>query len=906
MPVRNLDRIFKPQRVAVIGASDREASVGYSVLHNLISTGFGGVVYPVNNKREAVQGIQAYPSVSELPHCPDLAIIATPAATVPGLVTECGRAGVGGVTILSAGFGEVGREGRTLQSSLKEAAAEFPKLRIIGPNCLGIIAPHRRLNASFAATPAQPGNVAFISQSGALCTSILEWAEREKIGFSAFVSIGNMIDVNVADLIDYFSEDPHTTSVILYLESITEARSFLSAARAFTRSKPIVAYKSGRFAESAKAAASHTGALAGEDAVYDAAFQRAGVVRASDLDELFDTAELLARNAPPGGGRLAIVTNAGGPGVIATDSLVANRGELAKLSDETIAALSEHLPEEWSGGNPIDILGDASADRFETTLRLTLADRGVDAVLVIVTPQAMTDASAIARSVVAANRTARKPILAAWMGSRLVAEGIRILQEGGVPTYPAPEHAIRAFMHLVDYGRNRELLYETPREVPIEFNVMRREVPPTIDGAAAGAGGDGRRLLSESQSKEVLAGYGIPVTQVRFAATAEDAARQAEEIGYPVVLKVESPEITHKTDVGGVQLNLMHAEDVAAAFAQIVENAGRSAPEAEIRGVTVQRMVSRKHSTELILGCKRDVTFGTVMLIGTGGIAAECFRDRALGLPPLNERLASRMLESLRSWPLLRGFRGRPGVNLDRLLEVMIRFSYMVADHPEITEFDINPLLASPEGVLALDGRAVVEPLPSDWSHHSFGHLAIRPWPGQFTRQVTLENGREVLLRPIRPEDEEMWHAMVAACSPRSIRFRFRNLIHHTTHEFATRYCFIDYDREMAIVAEADEGGEKRLVGVGRMVGDANHDVAEYAALVIDDWQGVGLGTAMTAFCIEIARIWGLRELVAETDWENRPMLKTLHSTGFATTERADGIVYLKHTVTGEAARPPE
>ncbi|MBI1313094.1 GNAT family N-acetyltransferase [bacterium] len=887
MSVRNLDSIFRPKRIVVIGASNDRSSVGYSVLRNLISAGYEGTVYPVNLKYESIQGIHAYQSLDELPHVPDLAIVCTPADTVADLLRQCGEAGVGGMIILSAGFREIGSEGRALEEQLAKTAREYPSLRIIGPNCLGVIAPHLQLNASFAATMPAAGSIAFLSQSGAVCTAVLDWASDENIGFSRFVSVGNMIDVTIADLIDYLGEDPYTRSAILYIESITGARDFMSAARAFTRTKPIVAYKAGRFAESAKAAASHTGAMAGEDAVYDAAFQRAGIVRAFELGDVFDCAELLARHQPPRGPRLAILTNAGGPGVIATDELIARHGEIARLSDETLAALGEILPQCWSHGNPVDILGDATSDRFVSAIRLILADDQVDAVLVIVSPQAMTDPTDIAKALSEVVRKASKPVIAAWMGGATVREGIRCLNSAGVPTYSNPEQGVRAFMHLVEYGRNLDMLYETPRAIPVEFTLDRERSKDVFGELLL----EGHEIMSESMSKVLLDAYQIPVTRARAARSADEAVEVARRINGPVVLKILSPEITHKTDVGGVVLNLRTPEDVRAAFERITQSAAQARPDARIDGVNVQRMIDSDHGIELIIGAKKDATFGSVILVGTGGIAAECFNDRALGLPPLSERLARRMVESLRSWPLLRGYRGRPAVNLDRLIEVLMRFSYLVADYPEIREFDINPLLATPDDVIALDARAVIDQNLVGQSVRPYSHLAIRPYPEQYIREEHLSDGRPVTLRPIRPEDEPEWHELLAACSPESIHSRFRHSIGKTTHSMATRFCFIDYDREMAIVAEVGEGDDRKIAGVGRLVADVNHDTAEYAVLVGDPWQGQGLGGLLTHDCLEIARTWGIREVFGETDWDNKRMLATFRGSGFEMANIGDGIV---------------
>jgi acetyltransferase len=674
--IRNLDKIFKPQRVAVIGASNQRGSVGHTVLHNLINTNFPGVVYPVNPKYEAVHGIQTYPDVKGLPHPPDLALICTPARTVPGIIRECGEAGVLGVIIISAGFRETGKDGKALEQQVTEELARFKGMRMIGPNCLGIIAPGQHLNASFAAATPKLGHVAFVSQSGALCTSVLDWALEADIGFSFFVSVGNMLDVDIADLIDYFGRDPHTHSIILYVESITGARKFLSAARAFCRTKPIIAYKAGRFTESAQAAASHTGALAGEDAVYDAAFERAGIVRVFEIDDIFDAAELLAHQQLPDGPRLAIVTNAGGPGVMATDYLISRGGILARLSETTLQRLDEGLPSFWSHGNPVDVLGDAPAERFAQASQVVLEDSSVDALLVILTPQAMTDPKRTAQVVGALEAGTRKPILASWMGGDRVHAGIQVLNRSGIPTYTTPEQAVSAFMHLVRYARNLETIQETPRNIPVEFRLDRHRLRQFFNTILS----ERHEVLSETLSKALLDAYEIPVTTPYTARTADEAVEQARWLGYPVVLKVLSAQITHKSDVGGVAINLFSEKEVRGAFEAIVTRAQQKRPEAQVEGVTVQRMVDTKDSVELILGTKKDPTMGAVIMVGTGGTAAEVFRDRTLALPPLNERLARRMLESLRAWPLLQGYRGKPAVNLDRLLETLMRLSYLVAD----------------------------------------------------------------------------------------------------------------------------------------------------------------------------------------------------------------------------------
>lgn len=896
MPILNLERIFRPERVAVIGASKRETSVGYTVLRNLTDGAFAGDVYAVNPKYESIGKTPCVGSVADLPEPADLAVVCTPAATVPGLVRECGAAGIRGIVILSAGFRETGAEGEQLESAVREARCEFPGMRIIGPNCLGVMSPHAGLNASFATDSAPKGNIAFISQSGALCTSVLDWALQEKVGFSGFVSVGNMLDVGIADLIDYFAMDSWTDAIILYVESITESRQFMSAARAFARKKPIIAYKAGRFAESAQAAASHTGAMAGVDAVYEAAFARAGVVRVFEVDDLFDCAELLARDYTPKGARLAIVTNAGGPGVMATDALLERQGVLATLSEQTLEQLSQELPGAWSHGNPVDVLGDATSERIGKAVQIVLRDKQVDGLLVILTPQAMTDPTASAKAVIEATEHFRKPVLTAWMGGQKMRDAIELFNAAGIPTYSSPEKGVRAFMYLVSYGRNRQVLYETPRELPVEFPLDRARLRAVFDTILS----EGHDILTESTSKALLSAYEIPVTRTYVARSADDAVQLAHRVGFPVALKVFSPQITHKTDIGGVELNLTSDGDVLAAYDRIVKTVREQQPDAHVEGVTVQRMVSTPRSYELIVGAKRDPVFGTVLLVGAGGVQAEVFRDRALELPPLNERLCRRALESLRSWPLLRGYRGHPGVDVDKLVEVLIRLSYLVADYPEIVELDVNPLLATPTDVVALDARIVLDHETVLHPVRPYAHLAIRPYPEEFTARKKLKDGRSVLLRPIKPEDEPMWHELLASCSPETIMYRFRYMFKATTHEMATRFCFIDYDREIAIVAEIEEEQSRKLIGVGRLVSDADHRDAEYAVLVGDPWHGQGLGSLLTDYCLEVCRCWGIRTVVAETAPGNERMLDIFRKRDFTLSSKTmDDVVYVSKTLDG-------
>lgn len=876
MSIYNLSRIFRPKSVAIIGASAKAGSVGATVLRNVIDGGFPGDVFPVNPKHDSLSGRTCYPSIEAIGTTPDLALIATPASTVPDVVHSCGRKGTFGLIILSAGFREIGPAGAALETEVLAAAREFPGLRIIGPNCLGVIAPWSKLNASFAATMPKPGAVAFLSQSGALCTAALDRAESDGLGFSYFVSVGNMIDIDLGDLIDYFAEDAAVRSLVTYAESITNARKFLSASRSFSATRPLVAYKAGRFASSAKAAASHTGAMAGEDAVAAAAFRRAGIERVLEIGNVFDCAEYLAKCRPPRRPQLAIVTNAGGPGVMSVDALLSRGGELAALSTETIERLNGLLPAYWSHGNPVDILGDAPPDRYRDALRIVLDDEAVGAVLVILTPQAMTDPSAAAMAVAEVARTAKKPILAAWLGGRSVAEGIERLNAAHVATFATPEEAVDTFLHLVSYARNLRALYETPRSIP----PASTSTSPQFEKVLAACRSEGRTLLNEFEAKRILAEAGISAAATRLAGTAEEAVVAAREIGFPVVVKVVSPQITHKSDVGGVVLNVASETGVIEAFESIVHRVRIRRPDASISGVTVQPMIRTPDAVELILGAKRDPIFGMVLMVGAGGTAAELFADRTLELAPVTERLARRMLEDLKSWPLLNGYRGRPPVALDPLIRTIVRFSDWIVAHPEVVECDVNPLLCGPAGSVALDARIVLD-ATSPASTAPMSHLSIRPYPREYERQATLTDGTVVQLRPIRPEDEPRWIALLRSCSPETIRSRFRLSLSEPTHEMAARYCFIDYDRELALVAEGVGEGDHPLMGIGRLVSDPDHRTAEFAVLVADDWQGRGLGLLLTRTCVDVARTWGVRRLSAETDSGNLRMVSSFRESGW-------------------------
>ncbi|MGB9893614.1 MAG: GNAT family N-acetyltransferase, partial [Candidatus Saccharicenans sp.] len=654
-------------------------------------------------------------------------------------------------------------------------------------------------------------------------------------------------------------------------------RRFMSAARAYARTKPIIAYKAGRFPESAEAASSHTGAMAAEDAIYDAAFQRTGMARVFEIGEMFDVAELIGRHKIPKGPRLAIVTNAGGPGVMASDALIEAGGQLAELSSKTIEFLNQNLPPAWSHGNPVDVLGDAKSKTVAKAVKAVLQDEGVDAVLLIITPQAMTNPSGIAKELIPISPDFKKPILAAFLGGPSMGQAVSLLNEAGIPTYTTPEQAVRAFMILVNYSRNLENLYETPREISVEFPVEREKIKPQILPWLT----TGPEVLNEELSKKILEAYGLQTTIPHLARTREEAVALSRKVGYPVVLKIHSPDITHKTDVGGIALDLEDDHMVEAAYDRMILTVKERAPEARIEGVVVQKMVKAREALEMILGSKKDPTFGAVIMVGLGGIAAEVFKDRSICFPPLNERLTRRALEQLKSWPLLKGYRGKPPVNLDKLIEIIIRFSYLVADYPEIKEIDINPLLVSSEEVIALDARIIADHRVSPEKIKPYEHLVLRPYPEEFIRKTRMRDGTEITLRPIRPEDEPLWFELLGSCSKETIYSRFRYFFFWQSHEVASRYCYIDYDREMAIVAELQEGNKKRILGIGRLTADPTRTVAEYAVLVQDNWQNKGLGGLLTDYCTEIARAWGVKKIIAYTTTDNPRMIAVFQKRDF-------------------------
>lgn len=876
MTVRNLRKLFRPTSVAVIGASERKGAVGNLVMHNLLEGSFDGPIMPVNPKRRAVAGVLTYPDVASLPVIPDLAVICTPPATVPKIIDELGKHGTRAAIVLTAGLGATpASDGSGTAQAEVLATARTYGMRLLGPNCLGLLVPGIGLNASFAHLPALPGNIAFASQSGAMCTAVLDWARARGIGFSHFISMGDALDTDFGDVLDYLGSDPGTRAILLYVESIRERRSFISAGRAASRNKPVLVIKAGRSDAGARAAQSHTGALAGTDAVYDAAFRRAGMLRVDTIEEIFAAVETLARAPKFPGDRLAIVTNGGGIGVMAVDRLAQLGGRLAEFSDATLAALDKVLPASWSRGNPADIIGDAPPERYADAMRTVLAAKEADAVLVMHAPTATASSTAAAQAVIDVARETKAPVLANWVGQEAVAPARKMLRDAGVPTYDTPGEAIGAFMHLITYKRNQEMLTETPTSLPAQFNPATAVARVMIESHLA----SGDAMMSEPAAKSVLAAYGIPTVETHIVASPSEAAAKAQAMGFPVALKILSPDISHKSDVGGVDLFLDTAEAVATSAARMLKIIGEKFPDARIEGFTVQRMADRTKAHELIIGVTCDAIFGPVIMFGQGGTAVEVIADRAVSLPPLNMHLARDLVARTRVWRLLQGYRDRPPVNMDALCLTLVQISQMIVDIPEIMELDINPLLADENGVLALDARIRVARPTGDRSRD----LAIRPYPSELEEPFTLHNGLEVLLRPIRPEDEPEHREFLSQLTPEDIRFRFFGLVREFPHSEIARLTQIDYDREMAFIASAPkaDGSGRETLGVVRTVTDPDNETCEFAIIVRSDLKGQGLGYKLLDKMIGYCRARGTKTMTGQVMAGNHPMLDMVRALGF-------------------------
>jgi acetyltransferase len=816
--------MIHPRTVALIGATDREGSVGKAVLENLVLLR-DGKVYPVNPHRKDVVGLKCWPSISRVPERADLAVIATPAATVPALVEECGRSGVHGIVVISAGFKETGEEGMRLEREIEAIRREYG-MRIIGPNCLGLIRPGVSLNTSFFKVRPEKGKIAFISQSGALGAAVLEWATSAHIGFSLFASLGSMIDVDLDDLIDFLGGDDQTRSIIIYMETVGNAKKFMSAARGCAQNKPIVVVKSGIYPESARAAYSHTGAPPGDDEVYDAAFRRVGLVRVDQILDLFNAAQILDSRHLPRGNRLAVITNSGGPGVMAADALIRFGGRLAPLSEVSLKELDACLPGYWSKANPVDILGDADAKRYAKAADICLKDPNVDGLLVINVPEPMGMPEDVARSVVEAAKKTWNPVLAAWIGGDEVATGRKLLLENDIPVYGTPEEAVRTYLHMCEYKRNLELLYETPSELPVERFPFKSDLKALIQHAVRR---EGRTLLTEEEAKTIVSAYGIPVASVSFGRDAGTCTGSAAQADYPVLLKLAS---------------------------------------------------------------KRDKEFGSVILFGMGGPGAEVFRDIAIGLPPLNQTLARRLMEGTRVFKLLQGFEDRPPADLDQLEQILVTFSNLIVDFPEILEVDLNPIAISEGRACVLNARILLDPNPP-MTTRLHPHLVIAPYPEKYVTPWRLPDGTEVVLRPVRPEDEPLEREMLATLSQETLTKRFFRSIREITHEMLVRFCNIDYDREMGLVAEMKTDDTKRIIGIAGMKINPDSQTGELAVLVHDAFQKRGLGYKLVEMLVEIGKEKGLSELHGYVLTENRDMLRVARHLGFISELEPGGLSVL-------------
>jgi acetyltransferase len=876
-----LDPFFETKSVAIVGASPRQGSIGNAILKNVVNGGFGGPIYPINPRHRSIAGRECVARVSDVVQPVDLAVIATPAASVPEVLEDCGRRGVRGAVILSAGFRETGDAGKALEQQVLETARRHG-IRFIGPNCLGVMRPAIGLNATFSQCMAKPGHVALVSQSGAICTAMLDWAEPNGIGFSCVVSSGIASDVDFGEILDHLVDDPETRAVMLYIEGVRDARRFMSALRAAARAKPVIVMKAGRHTEGRRAAVSHTGALVGADDVFDAALKRAGVLRVQRYTDFFAAAETLHMGVRTPGPRIAVVTNGGGPGIVAADLLADKSLPLAELSDATRARLDELLPAAWSRGNPVDVLGDAGAERYADAVRACLDDPNVDAVLAILVPQALTQPEAVAESIAPLAGSARKLLLTCWMGEATMRRGRALLRDRGVATYAAPEAAVEAFAAAVAYRANQELLLQVPEPLAAGSAPDRDGARLIIDSALA----DGREILDLVESKALLAAFGVPILQSVPAHDATEALSIAEEIGFPVAMKIHSPDISHKSDVNGVRLGIRSGADVRPAFHDLVEGVRARRPDARILGVHLEPMHETGNGRELMLGVLDDPVFGPVIGFGLGGTAVELLRDRAVALPPLNRLLVQRMIDGTRARRFLEAFRGWPPANRRALEEAILRLSEMVCELPWVAELDINPLIVDENRALAVDARVIlrrVSPTAPDYAH-----MAIHPYPSRLVRDFVLDDGARIAIRPIRPEDAVLEREFVNSLSERSRYLRFMYALKEITPEMLSRFTQIDYDREMALIAVAGAGAAEKQLAVARYVDYRDGRGCEFAIVVADEWQGRGIATELLKRLIDLARDRRLETMEGIVLRENRDMIALARSLGFEQSAVAD------------------
>ena len=876
MSVINLNKLLNPKSVVLIGASDRPLSIGNVVMKNLLRGGFDGPILPVNPKYETICGVYAYKRIADLPVVPDFAVICTPAHTVPDIIMQLGEKGTRAAVVISAGFHAVD-DANGLEQQMLDVARHYD-FRILGPNCVGLLIPGIGLNASFAHTDSLPGNIAVISQSGAICTSILDWAKSRGIGFSYFISLGDSSDVDFGDLLDYLGTDQHTTGILLYVESIKLARKFMSAARATARNKKVIVIKSGRMAEGAKAAASHTGALAGNDDVFDAAVRRAGMLRVYSIQNLFDAVETLAYVSGINGDRLIILTNGGGIGVLATDSLIDSGGRLAELAPKTIQALDEFLPVTWSGSNPVDIIGDSDAKRYVQALKVLLDDPNYDAILVMLVPVAIIDNAEVARAITEAINESHKPVLTCWMGEDAVQDSREIFEKNNIPQYETPESAISAFLQAVEYNKNQKNLIELPPSIPEDFKPDKERVRTIIESVLT----EKRNILTEPEAKDVLDAYQIPIVKTLIARDVDNAVKQAKSIGFPVALKILSKDISHKSDVGGVLLNIESASILQLSAEGMLERIKKSNPDAIIEGFTVQAMVDCPNDYELIIGVTTDSIFGPVILFGHGGVSVEVVNDKSVALPPLNMKLANDLVQRTRIAKVLKGYRDVKPANMEAILVTLVKISQLIVDHPELQELDINPLVANNNGVIALDARIKISSVATGGT----SHLAIRPYPQELEELSKLASGAELLIRPIKPEDEMAHHEFFSHINSEDIYFRFFRAVNNFSHAQMAHFTQIDYDREMAFIAiKKNTEGNDETIAVTRVVSDADNIEAEFAIIVRSDMQKQGVGNKLMSKTIDYCREHGTKRLLAHTLANNFPMQKLAKSFGFVKVE---------------------
>ena len=885
-----LTPLLEPQSIAIIGASETPGSIGATLVRNMLDTAYKGRLYFVNPKHDNVFGQKSYGSVEKLPQRPDLAVICTRAETVPGIIDACGRTGVRTAIVLSGGFAEAGARGVALERAMVENARRY-RLRLLGPNCLGIMRPSLGINLTFANGNANPGTIGLISQSGALCTAILDWAQPTGVGFSSVVSLGAESDVDFGEILDYMVADPRTENIFLYIEGIKNARRFMSALRAAARCKPVLLIKVGKHPAGELAVLSHTGAKVGDDDVFDAAVRRAGVVRLANVGQMYAAAQALFSHFRPRGNRLAIITNGGGPGVMAADHCADIGIPLAPLSPATVDKLNESLPEAWSKLNPIDVIGDADPARYGAALTACLEDDQVDGVMVILTPQAMTDPTQAARTVIELAHHSDKPLVTCWMGEDQVREARRLFRGAGIPSFRTPEPAVELFSHISAYYRAQQLLMQAPASIA-------DHVPPRLESAKLvieTALQEGRRVLNEMESKALLAAFLIPIAQTVIARSASEAMVLAEEIGLPVVMKIDSPQIAHKTDSGGVRLNLNSLAAVRDAYTQIIEEVKKNRPDAVIHGVAIEPMIQKANGRELMVGMSRDKIFGPTIVFGAGGLGVDsACKERAVALPPLNRFLIADMLASTRTSARLGAFRNMPPVSMAALESVLLRVSEMVCELPWISRIDINPLIVDESGAVAVDARIAIEELPL--SAGRYDHMAIHPYPSHLQEEYEAPDGSVVFIRPIKPEDAGLEQDFVKGLSAETKYYRFMNTMRELSLSQLIRLTQIDYDREMAFLALLQEGGREVEVGVCRYSTTPDGESCEFAVVVSDGWQGKGLARKLMLTLIDTARKHGLKYMHGDFLAENTRMLKFVQSLGFALSAHPDD-PGLKHGV---------